>query len=372
MDILLERHENLDSEMEILHINSTCPYSESLKLTKGVELFINCAVIMVGLPLNLVVLITQTLANRMTGYSTPAIYMTNLCLSNLLTVAVLPFILMSNNGYIHSTSAGCKFATLLYYSSCTAGFASVGVISVDRYRVVHQRNRAAAKSFKNAYFVLFLIWITAVVCATPAPIYTTILRHDDVAASDYRHETCIIFFEYGQVKTVLAAFKILISLIWGILPVIMMTWFYTFFYRTLRRVSYKKRNRTLVFVCVLLLAFLTLQAPFVVIMLFDSYAVMTWELSCENINSRDAITALARVIPNFHCLINPILYAFVGNDFVTKFRQCIRGELLDKKAFMLARQQVNTVSRPQQENHPTSPCTTPRKQTQSESAPVET
>lgn len=306
---------------------------------KTVEAFINSCVIIVGVPLNLLVLVTQYMSNRMQGYSTPAMYMTNLCTANLLTVLVLPYVMMNNYGYMYGSLSGCKFAALMYYCCCTAGFATLGIISMDRYRVITKKHSTGLRSYRQAYVVLTVIWISGLMCASPALLYANVvIRDNSTNQSEFSHASCAIFFEYDQVKTALAAFKIMTCILWGIMPVLIMTWFYAFFYKRLRRVSYKRRSRTLLFVCVLLISFLVLQTPFVGVMIFDSYAVLSWDITCNNTNYRDAVTTIARVTPNFHCLMNPLLYAFLGNDFVAKFRQCLSGELTNRRAFVRAQQ----------------------------------
>lgn len=236
------------------------------------------------------------------------------------------------------TPSGCKFLSLLYYSSCTASFITLGTVAVDRYRVIHQRNKANNKVLKHTYIVIAVTWIVALICSAPAPNFTTVLAHDSMSQNQRGHQTCVLFFAYDQVRTLLVTFKLLICVVWGAVPVIMMTWFYAFFYRTLRKVSYKRRSRTLMFICILLMSFLILQTPFLVVTSFDAYALLHWDLTCDNINHREAIVTLGRIVPNFHCMINPMLYAFLGNDFITKFKQCLSGELFSKRAFLRAKQ----------------------------------
>ncbi|AAK57078.1 T33 [Tupaiid betaherpesvirus 1] len=338
MDVLLARDEYVGDD-SFLHVNDSCVPSDGLRLARITETCINLLVISVGLPLNLLVFVVQVLANRVNPFSTPALYMTNLCLANLLTVGVLPFLILSNWGYLSGTAGGCKFASLLYYTSCTVGFATVALISVDRYRVIHRRKQNSSRRiYHRTYLILGLTWFIAMCCSAPAPIYTTVLAHDDLPIGARGHETCIIFFAHDLVKPVLGTFKVLLCLVWGLAPVTMMTWFYLVFYRTLRQVSYRKRSRTLMFICILLLCFLLLQTPFVAVMAFDSYALLSWDVECENTNYRDAVSVIARVVPNLHCLANPVLYAFLGNDFLKKFGQFRRGELFSRKAFAQARQ----------------------------------
>lgn len=285
--------------------------------------------------MNFIVMATQILSNRIYRTSTPTLYMTNLYLSNLLTVLMIPFLMLSNKGLVSSTVGGCKLASAMYYSSCSAGFATLALISINRYRVVHQRTRNGAGSRKQAYIILAIVWLTSIMLASPAPIYTTVLSHDNDPIAP--HETCIIFFSYDQVKSSLGTFKILIAMIWGIMPVTMMTWFYIFFYKRLKLTSYRRRSQTLAFVSTLILSFLIIQTPFVGILLFDSYAVMAWDVSCDSINSRDAVATLARVVPNFHCMINPVLYAFLGRDFTKRFMQCISGKLFSRRRMLRER-----------------------------------
>lgn len=286
--------------------------------------------------MNFIVLTTQLLSNRIYRSSAPTLYMTNLYFANLLTVLTIPFLVLSNRGHVSSSPEGCKIIALIYYSTCTVGFATLALIAINRYRAIHTRTRHGAGSKKQTYCVLGVTWLTSLMCASPAPLYATVLAHD-TGSNEKVFETCIIFFSFEQVKNVLASFKILICVVWGLVPVVMMTWFYLFFYKRLRLASYRRRSHTLTFVSTLILSFLIVQTPFVAIMIFDSYAVLEWDVTCESINSRDAIGMLARVVPNFHCMLNPVLYAFLGRDFNKRFMQCISGKLFSRRRMLRER-----------------------------------
>lgn len=333
----------IQSEDGYVHVNHTCPATDGVRMANAVELFINCIVIFVGGPLNLLVLITQVLSNRIVGFNTPALYMTNLVISNLLTVTVLPLVILSQRGQLTVSLGFCKFLSLAYYASCTAGFGTLATIAVDRYRVVNQQH-GRPRTLRNAYTVLGMTWVAAVTSGAPAPLFTTVLVYDDVGVSDAGRQSCVMFFDYARVRTFLAALKSLITIIWGVIPVVVMSCFYLFFYKNLQRTAYKRRSRTLVLICVLLLSFLVLQTPYLTVAAFDAYSLVTWELNCVNINYRRTVTTLARVIPNFHCLLNPILYAFVGNDFGNKLRQCARGDLASRRAYARSRQRSSVAA----------------------------
>lgn len=328
----------MDTADSYIHPNQTCDPSEGLKMAKAIEFYLNTMVVVFGGPLNILVIVVQALSNRIHGYSTAAVYMTNLSVANLLTVCILPIISLSNAGYITVEIHMCRFAALLYYTSCTASFVTIGIIALDRYRIIHAKNKPKRNALGYCYVTIFVLWAAATMMGTPAPIHTLVMAHDELQQNENGYHTCVLFFDHDQVKTLFVTFKILMCVIWGIVPVAVMTWFYVFFYKTLHRVSYKKRSKTLTFICVLLLSFLMLQTPYVIVSLFDAYALSTWSLTCDNINHREAVIALSRVTPNFHCLLNPILYAFVGNDFLAKLKQCYRGELFSKRAFTRAQQ----------------------------------
>uniref|UniRef100_A0AAU7E1T0 Envelope glycoprotein UL33 n=1 Tax=Cardioderma bat herpesvirus TaxID=3141914 RepID=A0AAU7E1T0_9VIRU len=186
-----------------------------------------------------------------------------------------------------------------------------------------------------------MTWVAALFCGVPAAIFTTVLSHGK-RDGEIMHKTCVLFFDHNHVRTTLVSFKILLCIVWGFVPVCVMTWFYSFFYKKLKQAAYKKRSRTLTFICILLISFLMLQTPYVTIALFDAYALLTWPLDCEHISHREAIVTLSKVVPNIHCVINPILYAFLGNDFYNKLKHFFRGNLFSRRAFALAQQSMNS------------------------------
>ncbi|AAZ80554.1 rhUL33ex2 [macacine betaherpesvirus 3] len=262
--------------------------------------------------------------------------MTNLYSANFLTLIVLPFIVLSNQHLLPASAVTCKFLSLLYYSSCSVGFATVALIAADRYRVIHRRTQAR-QSYRNTYLIVGLTWLIGFICATPGGVYTTIVSHrdgDDAQA----HTTCIMHFAYDDVY-VLMVWKLLIVLVWGVVPVVMMSWFYAFFYNTVQRTA-KKQQRTLKFVKVLLMSFIIIQTPYVSMMIFNTYATVGWSLDCNDLTKRRVINTFSRLVPNLHCVVNPILYALMGNDFVAKVGQCFRGELTNRRTFLRSKQQA--------------------------------
>ncbi|AAM00684.1 envelope glycoprotein UL33 [Panine betaherpesvirus 2] len=351
MDTLL--HNVTNRSGGIPHVRDACNQTETLQAIRTTEAFLNLLIILVGGPLNAVVLVTQLLSNHVHGYSTPTIYMTNLYSTNFLTLSILPFIVLSNQHLLGTNVASCKFLSVIYYSSCTVGFATVALIAADRYRVIHRRTYAR-QSYRSTYVILLITWLMGLIFSTPAAVYTTVVAHDDkndtMNASDTSngsdtnntnasYHTCVMYFVADEVYTVLMSWKVLLTVVWGVAPVVMMTWFYTFFYYTVRRTAQKKKSRTLTFVSVLLLSFVILQTPYVSIMIFNSYATGKWSLECQHQTLRLTVSTLSRLVPNLHCLINPILYALLGNDFLTRLRQCIRGQLFDRRAFLRSQQQ---------------------------------
>ncbi|APT39322.1 Cy56 [Cynomolgus cytomegalovirus] len=330
-------HNRTTNNEGILNINTTCNVTDSLHAAKLGEALVNSALSLFGTPLNAIVLVTQLLANRVHGYSTPIIYMTNLYSANFLTLIVLPFIVLNNQHLLTASAITCKFLSLLYYSSCSVGFATVALIAADRYRVIHRRTQAR-QSYRNTYLIVGLTWLIGFICATPGGVYTTIVSHRDGENDVQAHTTCIMHFAYDDVY-VLMVWKLLIVLVWGVVPVIMMSWFYAFFYNTVQRTA-KKQQRTLKFVKVLLLSFIIIQTPYVSMMIFNTYATVGWSLECEDLTKRRVINTFSRLVPNLHCVVNPILYALMGNDFVTKVGQCFRGELTNRRTFLRSKQQA--------------------------------
>ncbi|AKI18455.1 envelope glycoprotein UL33 [Human betaherpesvirus 5] len=321
------------------HINDTCNMTGPLFAIRTTEAVLNTLIIFVGGPLNAIVLVTQLLTNRVLGYSTPTIYMTNLYSTNFLTLTVLPFIVLSNQWLLPAGVASCKFLSVIYYSSCTVGFATVALIAADRYRVLHKRTYAR-QSYRSTYTILILTWLAGLIFSMPAAVYTTVVMHHEAndTTNATGHATCVLYFVADEVHTVLLSWKVLLTLVWGAAPVIMMTWFYAFFYSTVQRTSQKQRSRTLTFVSVLLISFVALQTPYISLMIFNSYATTAWSTECKHLTLRRTIGTLARLVPHLHCLINPILYALLGHDFLQRMQQCFRGQLLDRRAFLRSQQ----------------------------------
>lgn len=301
------------------------------------ELVINITIVFTALPLIIMVTCTFILYHRIIGHTSASLYIITLFLSDCLMLITIGIIALNRHNFYTMQIASCRVLALIYYASCTYSFSMLAVISTNRYKLLHRRKVQVLHPKHASSFTTISVFVCAsLMCAAPASLFVNVTQNDQTAVVGY----CVILFNYTQVQKMYLAFKLTMLLIWGVFPVLILSFFYSVFYKTLRSTDKTTQKKTLFFVSMLLLSFLVIQIPYIVVTLFELSLFFPKRFDCQWNFKRLFISIIVRFIPHVHCLANPIIYALSGTEFREKISACIHCELFDKKQFLRQKSNV--------------------------------
>lgn len=249
-----------------------------------------------------------------------------------------------NRFFLSLDAITCKILSLIYYTVCTYSLTTLALISVTRYKMLHMKKRVSHTIKKSAFLNIGINAFASVMCAIPSTLFM------ETRFTNYwnQHEYCVIIFHFTQVQTTYLSFKIIMFIIWGVLPTSIFSFFYIIFYKTLRITMIKKQKKTLFFISTLLLSFLIIQGPYIFALMFEMFLLSSKQYTCKWDIRRSIIGTIIRSLPHIHCLANPLVYAFSGTDFRQQLSYCTSCFLCNKKQFLRKRQrhlQLNSFRR---------------------------
>ncbi|KAJ8272173.1 hypothetical protein COCON_G00110320 [Conger conger] len=196
-------------------------------------------------------------------------------------------------------------------------------MSVDRYiAVVHSKKSPWIRSKKNAFVGVCVIWLLSFVFAVPVAQHQTLLEHQGAPNSSF----C---WEVWSEKVSKHTYKVTILIIGYLLPLVLITCCYTkvlqHLHKKIKNMSKKSersKRKTAQTVLLVVAAFLICWMPHHVIAMWVEFGAFPLN---------DASFAF-RIVS--HCLaygnscVNPILYAFLSENFRKACRQAFACGLL--------------------------------------------
>ncbi|XP_028257986.1 galanin receptor type 1b [Parambassis ranga] len=263
------------------------------------------------------------------GMGRRALSPTNIFILNL-SVADLSFLLFCVP--IHATIYSlpewvfgaflCKFGHYFSTVSMLVSIFTLVAMSVDRYiAVVRSKNSPCVRSRKNVLFGLCVIWTLSLVCSVPVAQHQVVTNHPTAPNSTFCWENWT-----GMSKR---AYKVTILLLGYLLPLLLISCCYAkvLFHlhkkmKNMSKKSERSKRKTAQTVLLVVAAFTICWMPHHIIVMWVEFG--TFPLN-------DASFAF-RIVS--HCLsygnscVNPILYAFLSENFRKACRQVFSCQFL--------------------------------------------
>lgn len=264
--------------------------------------------------------------------------MISLFSSDFIMLVAIGLITMNRHFFLLDLTI-CRIIALMYYSACTHSFTMLALISLTRYKTIHQKtNPGIPGSVKTAVGNMIISILASIMCAGTGIIYMDLKKNSTVF---YGH--CIIKFHFSQVQSTYLILKIILCLLWAIAPTGIFSFFYAVFYKTLKNTMIAKQTRTLRLVMLLLLSFLIIQIPYTIAFIIELTLLFPKTFSCQWENRRTILTTFVRFLPHTHCIANPLVYAFSGTEFRKQLKSFIHCHLWNKKQYLLTKQLQHTI-----------------------------
>ncbi|GFR22861.1 allatostatin-A receptor [Trichonephila clavata] len=279
-------------------------------------------IVVVGLIGNALVVIVVTCNPQMR--STTNLLIINLAMADLLFIVFcVPFTAWDYAlPYWPFGDAWCRVVQYLVIVCAYASIYTLVLMSLDRFlAVVHPVTSMSIRTEKNAYIAIGLMWVVIFVCCIPA-----LQSHGEMyymfAYTEY--SVCVFLATSGYNH---AAFQICFFLSSYIIPLALIFCLYMLMLKRLwfgvapgghmSAESVKSKKRVTRMVVVVVVVFACCWCPIQIVLVLKS--VNAYDLNPANI----VIQITSHILAYMNSCVNPILYAFLSDNFRKAFRKVI-------------------------------------------------
>ncbi|XP_069771368.1 C-C chemokine receptor type 4-like [Narcine bancroftii] len=259
-------------------------------------------VFLFGLPGNILVL--WILLKYKQLWSMTNIYLLNLAISDLLFVISLPFwAYFAENQWIFGDTC-CKIINTFYVLGYYGEIMFISLISIDRYfAIVYAMISNKMRSALNGLISSIAIWFIAILASLPTLIYTqTNLLDGRIICHPFLSEwTYFIIFKE--------------NVLGFLIPLIIMLFCYIRIVITLLKNKSNKKHRAIKVVFIVVIVFFICWTPHNIIQLLISLKELNVLSGCDIMIRLSFAQKITESITFVHCCLNPIIYAFLGQNF---------------------------------------------------------
>ncbi|XP_072300170.1 C-X-C chemokine receptor type 1 [Eucyclogobius newberryi] len=246
------------------------------------------------------------------GRSSTDIYLMHLAIADLLFSLTLPFWAV----YIHSGwifgSALCKILSSLQEASVYGGVFLLACISIDRYFAIVRAKRQLSSHNLVVKVICGVVWLVAAMLALPVAV-----QRESMFDSDLGEHICFENVTGENIDRWRVTMRILRHTMGFFVPFAIMFVCYGCTVVTLFHARNQKKHKAMRVILAIVLAFVLCWLPFNVSVLTDTL-IRGGSLLLESCETRYAVEKMlhvTQVLAFTHCMVNPVLYAFIGAKF---------------------------------------------------------
>uniref|UniRef100_A0A8C2XT06 C-C motif chemokine receptor 8 n=1 Tax=Cyclopterus lumpus TaxID=8103 RepID=A0A8C2XT06_CYCLU len=234
--------------------------------------------------------------------------MTDVCLLNLALSDLILAITLFMRNHNDVASPLCFPEQLGFYS----GMLFVTLMSVDRYlAIVHAVAAMRARTLRYGVIASITIWVISVIMALPGVTFASLERNDDDNSSE-----CHPLYPEDRQRfwKILRNFSENTVGLFVCLPI--MIFCYVKILVVLSRSRNAKKDRAVKLIFIIVCVFVVCWVPYNVTVFLQTLQLVLDVLdTCKASKSIDSAVHFAEIIALFHCCVNPVIYAFVGEKF---------------------------------------------------------
>ncbi|XP_078085352.1 C-C chemokine receptor type 4-like [Mustelus asterias] len=237
------------------------------------------------------------------------IFILNLAISDLLSAICLPFWAIHHlKGWIFGV-AMCKLMSGMFYIGFYSGIMFLTLMTIDRYlAVVHAVSAARSRKVRYATVTSVIVWLTSSLATIPDFFFAGLTDNDTICDNLYSRDNAVpwkLLRYYQQ------------NILFFILPFVIIVYCYFRIIQTLVKCRTVQKHRTLRVIFTIVVVFFLCWTPYNVMIFLKSLVeleLLEFE-ECELEIQLDYAYTISYTVAYFHCCLNPIFYAFVGQKF---------------------------------------------------------
>ncbi|KAF7470038.1 Hypothetical predicted protein [Marmota monax] len=295
-------------------------------LNKHVVVVIYAVVFLLSLLGNslVILVILYSRVNR----SVTDVYLLNLAMADLLFALTLPiWAAAKEKGWIFGTPL-CKMVSFLKELNFYSGILLLACISMDRYLAVVHATRTLIKKRHLVKFICLGIWGFSLILSLPFFIFRQAFSPTNSSP------VCYEFLGNDTAKWRMVS-RILPQTFGFVIPLLIMLFCYGFTLRTLFKAHMGQKHRAMRVIFAVVLVFLLCWLPYNLVLVADTLMrTHLIEETCERRNDIDRALDATEILGFLHTCLNPIIYAFIGQNFRNGFLKILATRGLISKEFL--------------------------------------
>ncbi|XP_048201691.1 C-X-C chemokine receptor type 1 [Perognathus longimembris pacificus] len=256
------------------------------------------------------------------------VYLLNLAIADLLFALTLPiWAVAREKGWIFGTPL-CKVLSLLKEVNFYSGILLLACISMDRYLAIVHATRTLTQKRHLVKFICLGIWGLSFILSLPFFIFreTYNLRNSSLHCYE------VLGNNTAKWRMVL---RILPHTFGFLLPLLVMLFCYGFTVHTLFKTHTGQKHRAMRVIFAVVLVFLLCWLPYNLVLLTDTLMrTHVIEETCERRDDIDRALDVTEILGFLHSCLNPIIYAFIGQNFRNGFLKILAAHGLVSKEFL--------------------------------------
>nr|XP_012625761.1 C-C chemokine receptor type 1 [Microcebus murinus]XP_012625762.1 C-C chemokine receptor type 1 [Microcebus murinus] len=242
--------------------------------------------------------------------SMTSIYLFNLALSDLLFLFTLPFWIdyKLKDDWVFGDGM-CKLLSGFYYIGLYSEIFFIILLTIDRYlAIVHAVFALRARTVTFGVITSIFTWALAILASVPGMYFSKTQREID-------HHTCSLHFPHESLRQWKLFQALKLNLLGLVLPLLVMIVCYTGIINILLRRPNEKKAKAVRLIFAIMLIFFLFWTPYNLTVLISVYQDFMFSDQCQQSRQLDLAMQVTEVIAYTHCCVNPVIYAFVGENF---------------------------------------------------------
>ncbi|KAM4731324.1 C-X-C chemokine receptor type 1 [Anableps anableps] len=259
------------------------------------------------------------------------IYLMHLALADLLFCVTLPFWAADSHfGWIFGNFP-CKLMSGFQEASMYSGVFLLACISVDRYFAIVRATRVLSSRHLLVKVICGAVWLMSGLLSLPVAI-----QRENIAQDDLEQIICYENLTGESSDQWRVGLRVLRHTLGFFLPLMVMAFCYGWTIVTLFSARSQQKHKAMRVILAVVLAFIFCWLPYNATVLTDTlYRGGSLTDTCETRYRMETMLEVTKVFAFMHCMVNPVLYAFIGEKFRNELLTALYKQgLISKKIWM--------------------------------------
>ncbi|XP_003225805.1 C-C chemokine receptor type 5 [Anolis carolinensis] len=239
------------------------------------------------------------------------IYLLNLAISDLVFIISLPFwAYYAANEWVFG-NAVCKILSGVFRAGFYSGSFFITLLTIDRYlAIVHAIFALRARTVFYGTFSSAITWVVATLASVPALLFSHVQKEGESCK-------CNLFYPPGKEEEWKQVVTLMMFILGLAIPLAIMIFCYYQIIWVLIKGQNERKRKVVRLIFAIMIVYFILWMPYTITSLLHTYqnAFFSCGLDADCDGNFALALEVTEVIAMIHCCLNPLIYAFVGENF---------------------------------------------------------